>query len=227
MGGGGAHGRVLESLGMTSESDSDNPPWLEDCSDGDSDGDRRNGDRSDVDCSHSHSDSVIGDGDTSDSAEEPVAWDTDSAGDGDTTDSMKSPLGQVLAPDMRASSRALDLVLGPPLRADLAAARLSKVLDDAVGPVQSVHNAAASLNRALDEALGPLQPASGDVSTYRFEPGAELQFLPAIAVEVLCSEEARLHAVAAFRSAPQVNVRQIDEAVECQFLAFSRSCPRS
>ena len=136
MGGGGAHGRVLESLGMTSESDSDNPPRLEDCSDGDSDGDRRDGDRNDGDSSHSHSECVFGDGDTSDSTEDFVAWNTDSAGDGDTTDSMKSPLGQVLAPDMRASSRALDLVLGPPLRADLAAARLSKVLDEALGPLQ-------------------------------------------------------------------------------------------
>ena len=125
MGGGGAHGLVLEALGITSESDRDNPPPLEDCSDEDSDGDRRDGDRSDGDFSYSHSDTVIVDGDAPDSTEELVAWNTDSADDGDTKDSMKSPLEQVLAPALRASSLALDLAMGPPLPADLAAARLS------------------------------------------------------------------------------------------------------
>ena len=67
MGGGGAHGLVLEALGITSESDRDNPPPLEDCSDEDSDGDRRDGDRSDGDSSYSHSDTVIVDGDAPDS----------------------------------------------------------------------------------------------------------------------------------------------------------------
>jgi len=54
---------------------------------------------------------------------------------------------------------------------------------------------------------------------------AEFEFLPAVAVEVLGSEEARLHAIAVLRNVRQVNVRQIAEAVESQFESFLASLP--
>ena len=54
---------------------------------------------------------------------------------------------------------------------------------------------------------------------------AEFEFLPAVAVEVLDSEEARLHAIAVLRNVRQVNVRQIAEAVESQFESFLASLP--